>query len=56
VAVRMTAVPGSNPAEHCDGQLIPAGSLVTVPLPVPAVETRSVCCCEEEDVNVAVTE
>ena len=52
----MTTVPGLNPAEHCEGQLIPAGSLVTVPLPVPAVETSSVCCCDEEDVNVAVTE
>ena len=52
----MTTAPESNPAEHCAGQLIPGGSLITVPLPVPAVETRSVCCCDEEDVNVAVTE
>jgi hypothetical protein len=56
VAVRITTSPGLNPAEHCEGQLIPAGSLVTVPLPAPAVETKSVCCCDEAEVNVAVTE
>jgi hypothetical protein len=35
VAVSVTMVPSGNGAEHVAGQLIPAGSLVTVPVPVP---------------------
>ena len=34
VAVKVTFVPLENPALHVDGQLMPAGLLVTVPLPV----------------------
>jgi hypothetical protein len=39
VAVRVTAVPLLYCAEHVPGQLMPAGSLVTVP--VPETETLS---------------
>jgi len=35
-AVSVTAVPLAKLAEHVVGQLIPAGALVTVPVPVPA--------------------
>jgi len=42
VAVRVTAVPVVNAAEHVVPQEIPAGLLVTVPLPVPDRETVSV--------------
>ena len=35
-AVRLTVVPDGNTEEHCeDGQLMPAGVLVTVPAPFP---------------------
>jgi hypothetical protein len=34
VAVKVTGVPAANPALHVDGQLMPAGLLDTVPLPV----------------------
>ena len=33
--VRVTGVPAVKPAEHAAPQLIPAGALVTVPLPLP---------------------
>jgi len=36
VAVSMTVVPLLKFAEHVPGQLIPAGLLLTLPLPVPA--------------------
>jgi hypothetical protein len=51
VAVSVTEVPGSYWAEHVEPQLIPAGELVTEPLPVPVFVTVSVCW----SVNVAVT-
>ena len=35
-AVNVTAVPLAKLAEHVVGQLIPAGALVTIPVPVPA--------------------
>ncbi len=42
VAVRVTAVPLLRVAEQVLPQLIPAGVLVTVPLPVPALRTLRV--------------
>jgi hypothetical protein len=39
--VSFTWVPEANAAAHVEGQLIPAGLLVTVPLPVPANVTVS---------------
>lgn len=41
VAVNTTAVPLGKLAVHVCGQLIPAGVLVTVPWPVPALVTVS---------------
>ena len=38
-AVKVTCVPLAKFAEHVAGQLIPAGALVTVPVPVPAAVT-----------------
>src|SRR5436190_736268 len=52
VAVSVTAVPLAKLAEQVAPQLIPAGELVTVPLPVPALETVRVKVC---GVKVAVT-
>jgi hypothetical protein len=42
VAVSVTAVALAKAAEHVVPQVIPAGELVTVPLPVPALLTVSV--------------
>jgi len=42
VAVSVTPVPLANAAEHVTPQLMPAGELVTVPVPAPAVLTLSV--------------
>jgi hypothetical protein len=53
VAVRVTAVPLLNDAEHVVPQLIPAGALVTVPDPAPARLTVSAKDCRAK---VAVTE
>jgi hypothetical protein len=39
VAVRVTGVPAEKAWEHWPGQSIPAGVDVTVPLPLPAIET-----------------
>jgi hypothetical protein len=52
VAVRVTTVPLTKSAAHVAPQLIPAGLLVTVPVPVPARLTVSANVC---GVNVAVT-
>src|SRR5437899_10218761 len=52
VAVSVTAVPLAKLAEQVAPQLIPAGALVTVPLPVPAGVTVRVKLCR---VKVAVT-
>jgi len=53
VAVRVTAVPLANGAEHVAPQVTPAGLLVTVPAPAPALLAVSVKVCRA---NVAVTE
>ena len=52
VAVKVTAVPLGNAAAHVAPQEIPAGALVTVPLPAPAVVSVSVKLCRAK---VAVT-
>jgi hypothetical protein len=52
VAVKVTSVPLLNEAEHVAPQLIPAGALVTVPVPLPAFVTVSATGCSA---NVAVT-
>src|SRR5207302_8512786 len=52
VAVNVTAVPGVRLAGQDAPQLIPAGELVTVPLPAPAGVTVRVKLCR---VKVAVT-
>jgi hypothetical protein len=52
VAVKVTAVPVVNDAEHEAPQLMPAGLLVTVPLPAPALVTVS---AKVGRANVAVT-
>ena len=40
-AVRVTTVPSRNTSEQSEPQLIPAGSLVTVPNPPPVFKTVS---------------
>jgi len=45
VAVNVTDVPLANDALHVAPQLIPAGLLVTVPLPLPALVTLRVYNC-----------
>src|SRR5439155_8874885 len=42
VAVKVTAVPLANGAEHAAPQAMPVGLLVTVPAPAPALVTVSV--------------
>src|SRR5258705_10858869 len=53
VAVKVTAGPLANGAEHVAPQVMPVGELVMVPVPVPDLLTVSVkdCCAK-----VAVTE
>ena len=41
-AVKVTAVPLANAAEHAAPQAMPAGALVTLPVPVPLGLTVSV--------------
>jgi len=53
VAVNVTAVPLANGAEHEVPHEMPAGALVTVPDPVPVLDSVSVKGCS---VNVAVTD
>jgi hypothetical protein len=55
VAVSVTAVPLANPAEQVEPQLIPAGELVTDPVPVPALWTVSWKLFAAAVLNVAVT-
>ena len=43
VAVSVTLVPKGNAAEHVPPHVIPAGLEVTVPLPVPALDTLTRC-------------
>ena len=50
VAVSVTCVAGAKFALHVDGQLIPAGELVTVPLPVTLTANVNSC------VKLAVTD
>src|SRR3989442_8386680 len=52
VAVKVTAVPLANGAEHVTPQAMPAGLLVTVPAPAPALVTVRAKDCTA---NVAVT-
>jgi len=40
-AVKVTAVPLENGVEHVVPQLIPAGAVVTMPVPAPALVTVS---------------
>jgi hypothetical protein len=54
VAVNVITVPLAKPNEHVAPQLIPAGPLVTVPVPVPALLTVSVTLAAVV-LNVAVT-
>jgi hypothetical protein len=53
--VKVTLVPGLYVSLQSEPQLIPAGLLVTVPLPVPDFVTVRVYCCCCCSVNVAVT-
>src|SRR5262249_14630480 len=43
IAVRVTTVPRSNTSLQSGSQVIPAGVLVTVPLPLPALVIVKVC-------------
>jgi hypothetical protein len=52
VAVNVTTVPSAYVAEHVEPQLMPAGELVTVPVPEPVRLTLRVL---SEEVKVAVT-
>ena len=52
VVARVTDAPTVNACEHVEGQRIPAGLLVTTPLPVPPVDTVST----GSRVNVATAE
>jgi len=54
VAVSVTFVPNLKAASQVEGQLIPAGALVTVPVPVPLNFTLSIG--DEPTLKVAVTE
>ena len=54
VSVKVTWVPVRKAALHAGGQLIPAGALVTVPVPVPLNRTLSTG--DALTLNVAVTE
>jgi len=54
VAVRVRAVPGVTVCEHVAPQLMPAGALVIVPVPVPFLATESVT--GPVRLNVAVTD
>src|SRR5258708_833223 len=52
VGVSVTDMPCAKFALHIAPQLIPAGLLITEPLPVPESATMSVCCAGGVDVNV----
>ena len=52
-AVNVTAVPLANEAEHVVPQLTPAGALVTVPMPTPALVTVSGNVCSAKDAVTA---
>ena len=56
LAVRSTVEPESNAAEQLVVHAIPAGVLLTVPIPVPEVLTVSVNCGGAAEENVAPTE
>jgi hypothetical protein len=53
-AVKVTFVPNANCVLQVAPQLMPAGLLVTVPLPVPIFDTVSVCGVAEVVVKLCV--
>ena len=55
VGVSVTEVPWGKVALHIAPQLIPAGLLMTEPLPVPERPTVSICGAVAVEANVAVT-